>query len=64
MAGAKVCYTLDRHLQTFFNKMTRWGDDVAEEGQPRYLMAKADELIERLEDGQGPDIVLPYPSRC
>ncbi|KAI2498102.1 hypothetical protein MHU86_16412 [Fragilaria crotonensis] len=62
--GAKFCYTLDRHLQTFFDKMTRWGDDVAEEGQPRYLMAKADELIERLEDGQGLNIVLPAALRA
>ena len=61
--GAKFCYTLDRHLQTFFDKMTRWGDSVAEEGQPRYLAAKADELIERLEDGQGLNIVLPVALR-
>lgn len=57
--GAKFCYSLDRHLQTFFDKVTRWGDDIADEGQPRYLAAKADELIERLEDGQGLNIVLP-----
>ena len=62
--GAKFCYTLDRHLQTFFDKMTRWGDGVAEEGQPRYLASKADELIERLEDGQGLNIVLPVALRA
>ncbi|KAI2507375.1 hypothetical protein MHU86_7095 [Fragilaria crotonensis] len=56
--GAKFCYTLDRHLQTFFNKVTRW-EDMASDGQPRYLVAKAEELLERLEDGQGLNIVLP-----
>ena len=61
--GAKFCYTLDRHLQTFFDKVTRWGDDIAEEGQPRYLASKADELIERLEDGQGLNVVLPMSLR-
>ena len=47
--GAKFCYTLDRHLQTFFDKVTPWGDEIADEGQPRYLSSKADELIEKLE---------------
>jgi hypothetical protein len=56
--GAKFCYTLDRHLQTFLNKMTRW-EDIATEGQPRYLVNKAEELLERLEDGQGLNIMLP-----
>jgi hypothetical protein len=56
--GAKFCYTLDRHLQTFLNKMTRW-EDVATDGQPRYLVNKAEELLERLEDGQGLNIILP-----
>ena len=57
--GAKFCYSLDRHLQTFFNKVTRWGDDISTEGQSRYLANKAEELIERLEDGQGLNVVLP-----
>ena len=61
--GAKFCYTLDRHLQTFFDKVTRWGDEIAEEGQPRYLSSKADELIEKLEDGQGLNVVLPMALR-
>jgi hypothetical protein len=56
--GAKFCYTLDRHLQTFFNKVTRW-EDMAEDGQPHYLVHKAEELLERHEDGQGLNIVLP-----
>ena len=56
--GAKFCYSLDRHLQTFFNKVTRW-EDVSTDGQPRYLSNKAEELIERLEDGQGLNVVLP-----
>jgi hypothetical protein len=56
--GAKFCYSLDRHLQTFFNKVTRW-EDMSTDGQPRYLSNKAEELIERLEDGQGLNVVLP-----
>ncbi len=56
--GAKFCYALDRNLQTFFNKVTRW-EDIANEGQSRYLLHKAEELIERLEDGQGLNVVLP-----
>ena len=56
--GAKFCYSLDRHLQTFFNKVTRWGD-LATDGQQRYLVNKAEDLIERLEDGQGLNVVLP-----
>jgi hypothetical protein len=56
--GAKFCYSLDRHLQTFFNKVTRW-EEMSTEGQPRYLSNKAEELIERLEDGQGLNVVLP-----
>ncbi len=56
--GAKFCYALDRHLQTFFNKVTRW-EDIATDGQQRYLVNKAEDLIERLEDGQGLNVVLP-----
>ena len=62
--GAKFCYSLDRHLQTFFDKVTRWGDDIADEGQPRYLVTKADDLLERLEDGQGLNVVLPVALRA
>ena len=56
--GAKFCYSFDRHLQTFFNKVTKW-EDIAMEGQQRYLINKAEDLIERLEDGQGINVVLP-----
>lgn len=61
--GAKFCYTLDRHLQTFLDKMTRW-EDLAVDGQPRYLANKAEELLERLEDGQGLNVVLPVALRA
>ena len=56
--GTKFCYTLDRHLQIFFDKMTRW-DDVAADGDQNYLVGKAEDLIERIEDGRGLNIVLP-----
>ena len=62
--GAKFCYSLDRHLQTFFDRVTRWGDEIAEEGQPRYLVSKADALLEMLEDGQGLNVVLPVALRA
>ncbi|KAI2490830.1 hypothetical protein MHU86_23740 [Fragilaria crotonensis] len=38
--------------------LTRW-EDIATEGQSRYLANKAEELVERLEDGQGLNVVLP-----
>ena len=56
--GTKFCYTLDRHLQLFFDKMTRW-DDVETDGDQNYLVGKAEDLIERIEDGRGLNIVLP-----
>jgi hypothetical protein len=56
--GTKFCYTLDRHLQIFFDKMTRW-EDIPTDGDPNYLLGKAEDLIERIEDGRGLNIVLP-----
>ncbi len=56
--GAKFCYSLNRHLQTFFNKVTRW-EDIATDGQQGYLVNKAKDLIKRLEDDQGLNVVLP-----
>ncbi len=56
--GAKFCYALDRHVQTFLSKITRWEDRVTD-GQPRYLINKAEDLLERLEDGQGLNVMLP-----
>ena len=56
--GTKFCYTLDRHLQIFFDKMTRWVD-IQSEGDQHYLVSKAEDLIERIEDGRGLNIVLP-----
>ena len=43
--------------------MTRW-EDLAVDGQPRYLTNKAEELIEKLEEGQGPNVVLPVALRA
>ena len=56
--GAKFCYTLDRHLQIFFDKMTRW-EDIQNDGDQHYLVGKAEDLVERIEDGRGLNIVLP-----
>jgi hypothetical protein len=38
--------------------MTRWVD-VETEGDTHYLVGKAEDLIERIEDGRGLNIVLP-----
>jgi hypothetical protein len=42
--GAQFCYIVDRSLQTFFDKVTRWSD-IKTDGDPRYLMTKAEDLM-------------------
>ena len=37
--GTKFCYTLDRHLQIFFDKMTRW-EDIQNDGDQHYLVGR------------------------
>ena len=56
--GAQFCYILDRSLQNFFDKVTRWAD-IKEDGDPRYLLTKAEDLIESIEDGKGLNVILP-----
>jgi hypothetical protein len=56
--GTKFCYTLDRALQIFFDRATRWGD-VATDGEPDYLRRKVEVLIDRIEDGCALTVILP-----
>ena len=56
--GTKFCYTLDRTLQIFFDRATRW-TDAAVDGEPDYLRRKAEYLIDRIEDGRSLSIILP-----
>ena len=56
--GAHFCYILDRSLQNFFDKVTRW-PDIKTDGDPCYLLTKAEDLIESIEDGKGLNIILP-----
>ena len=56
--GAMFCYSLDRSLQNFFDKVTRW-PDIARDGNPNYLLKKAETLFEAIEDGRGLNIILP-----
>ena len=56
--GAKFCYTLDRSLQIFLDRATRWTDMEAD-GEPNYLRSKAEYLLERLEDGRALSVILP-----
>ena len=56
--GTKFCYTLDRALQIFFDRATRWSS-MAIDGEPDYLRRKAENLIERIEEGRALNIMLP-----
>ena len=56
--GTKFCYTLDRALQIFFDRATRW-TDPATEGDSRYLARKAEDLLDRNEDGMALTVILP-----
>ena len=56
--GARFCYTLDRSLQNFFDKVTRWRN-IADDGNPGYLLGKAESLIKSIEDGKGLNTILP-----
>ena len=56
--GAMFCYSLDRSLQNFFDKVTRW-PDITRDGNPNYLLKKAETLFEAIEDGRGLNIILP-----
>ena len=56
--GSKFVYSVDRTLQNFFDQVTDC-DDVATDGDPRYLVRKATELMEKVEDGVTLAIALP-----
>jgi hypothetical protein len=56
--GARFCYAIDRPLQVFFAKMTKWRD-VATEGNSDYLLGKAQSLVEAVDEGLQITVVLP-----
>ena len=56
--GSKFVYSVDRTLQNFFDQINDC-DDVATDGDPRYLIRKATELMEKVEDGVTLAIALP-----
>ena len=56
--GSKFVYSIDRTLQNFFDQVTDC-DDIATEGDPTYLVRKAQELIEKVVDGVTLAIELP-----
>lgn len=56
--GARFCYAIDRPLQVFFAKMTKWKDGDAE-GSSNYLLSKAQGLVEAVDEGLQITVVLP-----
>ena len=56
--GSKFVYSVDRTLQNFFDQITDC-DDVATDGDPHYLVRKATDLMEKVEDGVTLAIALP-----
>jgi hypothetical protein len=57
--GARFCYAIDRPLQVFFAKMTKWRNAVATEETPDYLLGKARSLVEAIDEGLPITVVLP-----
>lgn len=55
--GTKFCYT--GPAPTDILQQSICWEDMTMDEQPCYLVTKAEELLERLEDGQGLNIVLP-----
>jgi hypothetical protein len=56
--GARFCYAIDRPLQVFFARMTKWKEGDAE-GPSNYLLSKAQSLVEAVDEGLQITVVLP-----
>ena len=56
--GSKFVYSVDRTLQNFFDQVTDC-EDITVDGDPSYLVRKATELMEKVEDGVTLAIALP-----
>lgn len=57
--GAKFVYCLDRNLQVFFAKVSKWDSIDPQSWDPDYLRRKAEGLLDRIDDGQTLGIILP-----
>ena len=56
--GSKFLYSVDRALQTFFERMTS-STPVSEADGPQYLVYKARKLMDKVSDGETLTIALP-----
>ena len=57
--GAKFVYCLDRNLQVFFAKVSKWDSLDPQSWDPDYLRRKAEGLLDRIDDGQTLGTILP-----
>jgi hypothetical protein len=57
--GAKFVYWLDRNLQVFFAKTAKWDPDDPLSVDPNYLRNKAENLLEKIDDGNTLGTILP-----
>ena len=57
--GAKFVYCLDRNLQVFFAKVSRWDADDPLSTEANYLRNKAEGLLDRIDDGHTLGTILP-----
>ena len=57
--GAKFVYSLDRNLQVFFAKLSRWSTDEPRSLNPDYLQNKAEGLLDKIDDGNTLGTILP-----
>jgi hypothetical protein len=57
--GSKFIYSIDRTLQIFFDKIVTSWRTVSELGDPRFLMRKANDLLDTVEEGMTLNITLP-----
>lgn len=57
--GAKFVYCLDRNLQVFFAKLTKWDPDDPLSLDPNYLRKKAEGLLDKIDDGNTLGTILP-----
>ena len=57
--GAKFVYCLDRNLQVFFAKLSKWDPNDPLTLDPNYLRNKAEGLLDKVDDGHSLGTILP-----
>ena len=57
--GAKFVYCLDRNLQVFFSKVSKWEHSDPQSVDPDYLRNKAETLFDKIDDGHTLGTILP-----